>query len=67
MTDRSERTFKIPLAFLSSGRFQAEIASDEETAKAGLHIRKEFVTAKDAIELKLSPAGGAYARLTPAP
>lgn len=67
MTDRRERTLTVPLAFLPAGRFQAEIVSDDDTAKAGLTIRKELVTAKTILPLKLSPAGGAYLRLTPAP
>ena len=67
MTDRHERTLPVPLAFLPTGRFQADIVTDDEAAEFGLKVHQEFVTANTTLPLKLSPAGGSYLRLTPAP
>ncbi len=64
MTDHLERNLGVPLAFLPPGRYRAEIVSDDDTPKSGLKIRKEFVTSKDRLVLKMLPNGGAYVRLT---
>ncbi len=65
MTDGKERTFDIPLRFLSTGRFTAEIASDDDSAKHGLSISKKTVTPRDTIKLKLSSGGGGLVRIVP--
>jgi alpha-glucosidase len=64
MTDRSERELPVPLGFLPEGRYQAEIVTDDETARNGLSIRKQPVQASDAIQLKLTSGGGALLRIT---
>jgi alpha-glucosidase len=65
MTDRKERTFDVPLGFLSAGRFQALVASDDDSARHGLSISKQTVTPGDSIRLKLSSGGGGMARIAP--
>ena len=67
MTDGEQRTFEIPLGFLTPGRYQAEIVADDDTAKHGLVIRKQHVTTEDRLKLKLSPAGGGLVRVFPSP
>lgn len=62
MTDGKARTFDVPLRFLSAGRFSAEIASDDDSAKHGMSISKQTVTPSDTIKLKLSPGGGGLVR-----
>jgi alpha-glucosidase len=64
MTDRSEREFSFPLGFLREGRFQAEIVTDDETAKNGLSIRRQPVEASDTVQLKLTSGGGGLLRIT---
>jgi alpha-glucosidase len=65
MTDRRERTLDVSLSFLPAGRYRAEIVSDDSKAKSGMIIRNESIIAKDVLQLKLTPAGGSYLRLTP--
>ena len=65
MTDRRERTRKLPLTFLPPGKFRAEISGDDETAKFGLGFRTEVVTGGSTLTLTLAPAGGAYVRIVP--
>ena len=65
MTNEKERTFDVPLRFLSTGSFSAEIASDEDSAKHGLSISKKTVTPRDTIKLKLSSGGGSMVRIVP--
>ena len=63
MTDRSEREFRVPLDFLPEGRFQAEIVTDDESAKNGFSTRKQPVQARDSVQLKLTSAGGGLLRI----
>ena len=65
MTDAMERTFDVPLRFLSRGRFSAEIFSDDAAAKHGLSISNQTVTTSDIIKLKLSSGGGGVVRIVP--
>jgi alpha-glucosidase len=65
MTNEKKRTFDVPLGFLSTGRFSAEIASDDDSAKHGLSISKQTVRLSDTLKLKLSSGGGSMARLVP--
>jgi alpha-glucosidase len=65
MTDGKGRTLDVPLRFLPAGRFAAEVVTDDDGARHGLAISRRFVTADDALQLKLAPAGGGLIRLNP--
>ncbi len=65
MTDGKARTLDIPLRFLGTGSFSAEIVSDDDSAKYRVSISKQAVTASDTINLKLSSAGGGLVRIAP--
>lgn len=70
MTDSAKRKLAIPLRFLPTGRYVAEIYADDpkaDDAPAKVVRKKFLVTAADTISSKLSPAGGHVIRLTPAP
>jgi alpha-glucosidase len=66
MTDRKARTLKLPLTFLGSGRYKAELWVDDGDAKYGLARREKEVTAADELTVEVAPAGGAYLKFTPA-
>jgi Glycosyl-hydrolase 97 C-terminal, oligomerisation len=55
----------VPLRFLSTGSYSAEIASDDDLAKQGLSISKQTVGPRDTIKLKLSAGGGGMVRIVP--
>ena len=62
MNDRHPRVLDLPLRFLGSGRYQAEIyASDNRH----LSRRSEEVTAVDVLKLRLESASGLLIQLTP--
>ncbi len=63
MTDSKPRTLKVPLTFLGSGRFKAELWLDDQAAEHGLSRKAMDLTATDTLELNLEVAGGAYVRL----
>jgi alpha-glucosidase len=65
MTDGSPRTFDLPLRFLPAGRFQALVASDDDSAQFGLSLSRQVVTAGETLRLQLSPAGGGLVQLIP--
>ncbi|MFN0054869.1 MAG: glycoside hydrolase family 97 protein [Planctomycetales bacterium] len=62
MTDRKGRTLDVPLRFLSTGRFAAEVVSDDDSAKHGMSIARRTVVPSDSITLKLSAGGGGLVR-----
>jgi len=65
MTNESGRTVKVPLAFLGTGAFQADIREDGAEPTA-LKTRTQAVTAKQTLSLTLAPSGGGVVHLTPA-
>ncbi len=60
MTNREARTLKLPLSFLGSGQYAAELWVDDAKAKHGITRREAAVTAADVLTLDLVSAGGAY-------
>jgi alpha-glucosidase len=68
MIDSSQRELTIPLNFLGSGKYTAEIWADDAAAAdqpSKLIIRKLNVTSADTIRAALARAGGYVVRLTP--
>lgn len=65
MTNETGRTVKVPLGFLGTGAFKAEIREDGAEPTA-LKTRSQAVGAKDALTLKLAPSGGGVVRISPA-
>ncbi|KQY31064.1 alpha-glucosidase [Caulobacter sp. Root487D2Y] len=66
MTNEAGRTVKVPLGFLGTGVFAADIRQDG-AAPTDLTASKRTVKAGDVLTLKLAPSGGAAVHLTPAP
>jgi alpha-glucosidase len=64
MTDRQARKLTLPLKFLASGGYTAELWTDDVTTKYGFSLQKTNVTARDELAVALSPAGGAYVKFT---
>src|SRR5262249_29371384 len=58
MNDRRRRDLEVPLGFLGTGRFRAEVyADDPEGGQPGrIARRSETVTARDVLKLRLEPA-----------
>ncbi len=54
----------VPVEFLGSGNYQANIYSDDLAAKYEVVTRRETVTAKTEFMLTLAPAGVAPVRLS---
>ncbi len=70
MTDSSARNLAIPLRFLGSGHYTAEIYADDTVhadQPTHLLLRRQNVTAADTVAAALNPAGGYVLRLTPTP
>jgi alpha-glucosidase len=68
MTDWSARTFTVPLDFLASGQYTAEIYADgpnAETQPTQLAIHKQTVRRGQTLTLKLAPGGGCAIRIVP--
>lgn len=64
MNGRQGRALQVPLAFLQTGRYQAEIYADDMHAAHHLAVRTKAVTNQDSLKFQLEPAGGALVRLT---
>ena len=64
MTNESERTLKVPLAFLGKGEYNAHVLQDGEDVTR-LEASDSKVTAMQTITLKLAPSGGAVAIIKP--
>jgi alpha-glucosidase len=67
MTDEASRKLTIPLDFVGSGRFVAEVYADDLRADepSKLTSRRLQVSAADTIRAELAPAGGHVIRLVP--
>jgi len=67
MSGRSARNVQVPLSFLPAGTFRAVVHEDDPAAEHGFARTEREVSPADTLDLKLASAGGAIARLTPAP
>ena len=68
ITDWDARGIDVPLAFLGSGAYDAEIYADGPNAAAQPKdsvVEKRRVNAQTVLKLKLAPAGGSAIRLVP--
>jgi alpha-glucosidase len=68
MTDWSARSLQIPLRFLGSGRYTAEIYADAPDAAQypkGVEITKQTVDASGTLQAVLAPGGGYAVRFVP--
>jgi alpha-glucosidase len=68
ITDWDAREFDVPLSFLGSGSYDAEIYSDgpnAATQPTDSVVEKRRVTAQTVLQLKLAPGGGSAIRLAP--
>jgi alpha-glucosidase len=69
ITDGDARSLDVPLSFLGSGTYDAEIYSDGPNAAAhptDSVVEKRRVNAQTVLQVKLAPAGGSAIRLVPA-
>jgi alpha-glucosidase len=66
MTADEARTERVPLKFLPAGRYRASVWEDGD-APDRVRRSERIVTARDALTLRLSAAGGAAVMLEPAP
>ncbi|HEY1138890.1 MAG TPA: glycoside hydrolase family 97 protein [Lysobacter sp.] len=66
MTADEARTERVPLKFLPAGRYRATVWEDGD-APDQVQRSERIVTARDALTLRLSAAGGAAVMLEPAP
>jgi alpha-glucosidase len=69
ITNEDARELNVPLSFLGSGAYDAEIYSDGPNAAAQPKdsvVEKRRVNAQTVLKLKLAPAGGCAIRLVPA-
>ena len=67
-TNWTPRDLNIPLTFLGSGKFTAEVYEDGPNAATQpkqVNIRKVSVTATSSLNIKLAPGGGAAVRFIP--
>jgi alpha-glucosidase len=68
ITDWDARSLDVPLSFLGSGAYDAEIYSDGPNAAAqpkDSAFERRRVNAQTVLQLKLAPGGGAAIRLVP--
>jgi len=68
MTNWTSRTLAIPLSFLGSGTYRAQIyedASDAATNPKHVAIRSELVRSSETLTLHLAPGGGCAIRFLP--
>jgi alpha-glucosidase len=68
MTDWDARSLDVPLTFLGSGDYAAEIYSDGSNAAAQPKdsvVEKRRVNARTVLTMKLAPGGGCALRLVP--
>ncbi len=68
ITDWDARDIDVPLSFLGSGAYDAEIYADGPNAAAQPKdsvVEKRRVDARTVLKLKLAPGGGSAIRLVP--
>jgi alpha-glucosidase len=68
ITNEEARDLDVPLSFLGSGAYDAEIYSDGPNAATqpkDSALAKQRVNAKTVLKLKLAPGGGSAVRLSP--
>jgi alpha-glucosidase len=66
MNDRRRRTIEVPLQFLGTGRYRAEVYADDLQGTTRQLVRRtQDVSARDVLEAQLESAGGYMMRLTP--
>jgi len=68
ITDWTPRTLTVPLNFLGSGSYTAEIyedAADADVSPKHVNIHKQIVRANQTLTLKLAPGGGSAIRFVP--
>jgi len=68
MTDREARTLEIPLDFLGTGKYEAEIWADAYEADEypdRLMKQKEIVTSTDTLTARMAPGGGHVVHIKP--
>jgi alpha-glucosidase len=68
LTDWDARDIDVPLSFLGSGAYDAEIYADGPNAAAQPKdsvVEKRRVDARTVLKLKLAPGGGSAIRLVP--
>jgi alpha-glucosidase len=68
MTNWNPRSFSLPLKFLGSGTYTAEMyedGADAATQPKHVNIHKQTVTASTVLKLQLAPGGGAAIRFVP--
>ena len=69
MTNWDARDVEIPLGFLGTGEYEAEIfadGADADTVATSLDVTKKRVTSNDKLNVHLAPGGGLAVILTPA-
>ena len=69
ITNEEPRDLDVPLSFLGSGAYDAEIYSDGPNAATQPKdsvVEKRRVSATTVLKLKLAPGGGSAIRLAPA-
>ncbi|MCP4453089.1 MAG: glycoside hydrolase family 97 protein [Planctomycetes bacterium] len=68
MTDWTARSLTLPLTYLGTGRFAAQIWRDAEPNESNLLVRSSrHITARDTLQVDLRSGGGCVIRLTPNP
>jgi alpha-glucosidase len=65
MTDRNPADVKIPLTFLGSGSFAAEITHDDPLSPYRIKMDSRVVSASDSLDMSLNPAGGMVVHFSP--
>jgi alpha-glucosidase len=68
MSNWNPRELDIPLEFLGTGKYSAEIyedADDAATYPKGVRIEKKVVERSDRLHAKLAPGGGYAVRFVP--
>ncbi len=62
MTNAGPRSLDVPLGFLPSETYVAEIVTDDSNASSGILIRKQRVKPGDTLKVSLSSGGGSIVR-----
>ena len=65
MNGPGARTIKVPLSFLSAGRYQSALVRDEAPDGSTVRVESRVHTQKDTIALELKAGGGFLGRFAP--